>query len=61
MLPSSGETYEIKLMDMAGKVVLERSNASGSLNIDISNISKGMYILNGNSKQQNFYHKLIIR
>jgi len=39
-------SYKISLVDMAGKVMLEKDNLSGKHQIDLSELGKGAYFLN---------------
>jgi hypothetical protein len=60
ILPSSAETADIRLMDLTGKVVLEKNEVSGSLNMDLQNVSKGIYFLSFQYGGQSFHHKIIV-
>ena len=61
---SFNKELTIKLMDLQGKILLTRNVAGdvGNINLDVSNISAGVYILNGTDKVGiQFTEKVIIK
>lgn len=51
---------QVNVIDMQGRIVLTWNNASSSNSIDVSHLSKGIYLLNLQVKNQNKLEKLII-
>ncbi len=45
LLPQSGQAYSIKLVDMSGRKVLERKFDSSKIELDISDVKSGQYVL----------------
>ena len=51
----------IKLIDLNGRIVLEGNyNFENKINVNLQNISSGVYILNLNNNGVMYNHKLII-
>jgi len=61
-LGNSTEVYDIKLFDLNGREVLNttREPNSRDLKLDISNLSKGVYIIRATSSSNQFVKKVII-
>jgi len=53
------EILKIKVTDITGKILLERSNLNFSGNMNISSLSQGLYLINIKTKQGSLIIKLI--
>ncbi len=56
---TANETVTATLFDLYGKKVLVQNSKVGTFNLDISNLSKGTYILNVQSKGETFNEKIV--
>jgi hypothetical protein len=52
--------YDIKLLDLTGKVIMEHQIRDKAENIDISHVKPGLYLLNAKSGQLSNIQKLLI-
>lgn len=59
MIKSIG-VYNFELVDLAGNVILEGKNLSGSESIDVSNISSGSYLMKITNASTTEVHALVI-
>ena len=49
----NSESYNLKLVNALGQVVLTKANSTSSIELDVSDLSKGMYFLNVTSEIRN--------
>lgn len=53
------DEYQLQIMDINGKIIVETLNTIPHQSIDISNLSKGIYFVKMQSKEKNLVQKLI--
>lgn len=51
--------YQIQILDINGKILIETLSSKQHQSIDISALSKGIYVVKIQSKEKSFVHKLI--
>ena len=52
--------YDISFIDITGKSIFYKNNNRGSINLNIPNIEKGIYILRIESYSKSLFKKIII-
>jgi len=60
LLSNTGENTTIELLDLTGKLVSYQSSAANTLNIDISNLAKGIYMVRVNTDGNVQTRKLLV-
>jgi Secretion system C-terminal sorting domain len=55
----SNQTAKVVLSDMTGRQILTQSTTSGALELDLSNLAKGMYVLTVQSNNAIYQEKII--
>ncbi len=53
------EEANISLSDITGKVILEKKNCSGNIELQLSNLKSGLYFINIKTKTRTYTHKII--
>lgn len=59
MIKAEG-TYNYSIVDLTGNVLLSENNVNGAIQLDISNLSSGAYLVKINNSINSETHKLIV-
>ena len=57
---NNNSSFMVSIIDFTGKTVY-KSTAGGFINLDITNLAKGVYLIKVNEDDKSFIHKLIIK